>query len=179
MTWGPQTDITGDVELTIGENTYVTLADAEAYFAGRLYAGAWNDTTDSDKARALISATRSVENLTIKFRRTVPTQTLNFPRRIIRDIATMDDWQWIYSVYDDTKVPQEVKDSECEEAFALLRYGDSERLRLQQQGVTSITLGKMQEQYGSGHSQMGLLSADAYRMMTPWIAGAVRIVRPR
>jgi hypothetical protein len=139
----------------------------------------WDDANDDTKARALISATRSLGNLTLKFRPTIQTQALPFPRTIARGVFAYDEWQFIQPAYDDTKVPQEVKDSECEEAFALLKYGDSERLRLQQEGVTSITLGKMQESYSPGVANGGLASVDAYRMMLPWIAAAVRISRAR
>lgn len=173
------TPATPSVTLTVGTDSYVTVDEANAYMAQRLYADAWTDASADDKVRALVSATRALENLTFKYRPTNMLQVLQFPRTIVRGPFFYDDWQFVQNTYDDTIVPQCVKDSECEEAFALLKYGDSERLRLQQQGVTSLTLGKLQEQYGATSSRQGLLSADALRMMQPWIAGAIRISRFR
>ena len=165
------------VVLTADVNTYVTLAEADAYMDGRLNAGAWTAASVDDKARALITATRDLGNLTLKFRKTVPTQTLDFPRWVPVGPSS-NDWPFSYATYNPSVVPPEVKDSECEEALALLKYGSSERANLQAQGVTSITLGKMQESYAP-KSRHGLLSPDAHRMMQPWIAGAVRIQRGR
>jgi len=45
---------------------YRTIADADAYFSGQLYATDWTGATDADKALALLMATRAVDSL--KFR---------------------------------------------------------------------------------------------------------------
>jgi hypothetical protein len=111
----------------------------------------------------------------LRHRKTDGTQALAFPRTLIA-CGTPDDWQFVDAAYDDTVVPQVVKDAQCEEALALLR-DDGSRRDLQAQGVSSITLGKMSETYvGRGH---GLRSAEAREMLRSWIAGAVRIARPR
>lgn len=171
------TPITGAATLVVGTNTYVTAAEAEAYFAGRINVTAWTGATADDKVRALITACRALDSLPLKYRKTVSSQTLVFPRQIAPH-PYPEEWQYLYASYDPTVVPQEVKDSQCEEAWALLKYGSSERANLQAQGVTSVTLGKLTETYAPSN-QHGLLSPDAHRMMLPWIAGAVRIARPR
>jgi len=171
------TPITTSFALTVGTDTYVTAAEADTYMAGRLYADAWTDASTADRTRALVSACRNLARLTYKRRKTDPTQALDFPRTSASYPYT-DDWQYIQTVYDDTIVPQVVKDAQCDEAFALLDVGDSERSNLQAQGVTQITLGRLTEVYGSSRTG-GLVSRDAYTRLLPWIAGAVRIARFR
>lgn len=47
--------------LVVGENTYITLTEAEEYFATRYNSGAWDDLTDSVKIVLLQSATRALD----------------------------------------------------------------------------------------------------------------------
>ena len=157
------------VTLTVGTNTYATQASADAYFAQRLYASVWDGADADTKARALITATRHIDTLTLKHARLFESQALAFPRRITE---VLPDVAWL-STYDQTAVPREVIDATYEEVYALLRYGDSERSRLQAQGVSAVTLGKLSETY-DGRSR-GLLSPDALALMTPLIAVGVKM----
>lgn len=43
--------------LSKGANSFVTVEEAEAYFDDRLDAAAWNDATEANKPKALITAT--------------------------------------------------------------------------------------------------------------------------
>lgn len=164
--------------ITVGTDSYITVAEADGYFVSRFNADEWAAATDDDKTRALVTATRSLGTLAYKHRKTDPAQVLDFPRAIT-PYPYADDWQYIVGTYDDTVVPQVVKNAECEEALALLEHGDSERLDLQAQGVTSITLGKLTETYGAANRTGGLQSSAAHSLLLPWIAGAVRIERFR
>jgi len=92
----------------------------------------------------------------LRGRKTNPEQELAFPR------------------YPDTEVPEAVKEACCEEALALLERGNSQRRKLQQEGVQSFTLGNMSETYiaGAGH---GMLSQEAKELLRPWLLGAVNV----
>jgi hypothetical protein len=61
-------------------NSYVTLADADAYFETTPDATNWDDKTNDQKNRALISATRWIDALSFYGKRCSETQALKWPR---------------------------------------------------------------------------------------------------
>lgn len=63
-------------------DVYADIADANLYLDGALHAGAWHGTTTNDeqKARALVTATRTLDRQNWKGSKAVPTQPLDFPR---------------------------------------------------------------------------------------------------
>ena len=137
--------------------SYVSLAEANEHFSNRLHADAWAEASDADKDKALAMATKTIDRQLLRGRKTNPEQELAFPR------------------YPDTEVPEAVKEACCEEALALLERGNSQRRKLQQEGVQSFTLGNMSETYTSS-SGKGLLSQEAKELLRPWLLGAVNII---
>jgi len=135
---------------------YVTLEEANTYFASRLHAEAWTAAADVDKQKALKQATRAIDRQLLIGRKTNPEQELAFPR------------------YPDTEVPEAVKEACCEEALAILEIGNSQRRKLQQEGVQSFSLGNMSETFAAGAGK-GLLSQEAKELLRPWLLGAVNI----
>jgi len=142
--------------LEIGINSYIDIAGADEYFAGRLHAESWGQADDSTKEKALRQATRAIDRQPLKGRKNDPAQVLAFPR------------------YPDTEVPEVVKEACCEEALALLERGNSQRRKLQQEGVQSFSLGNMSEVYVPGAGR-GLLSQEAKELLRPWLLGGVFI----
>jgi hypothetical protein len=136
---------------------YVTKEEAEIYFTSRLHVDPWLDASDSDKQATLAMATRAIDRLTLKGRKAALGQSLAFPR------------------HPDTDVPVAVKDACCEEALALLGRGNSQRRKLQQEGVQSFTLGNMSETYAAGAGG-GLISQEAKELLKPWLLGSVNII---
>jgi hypothetical protein len=136
---------------------YVTKEEAEIYFTSRLHVDPWLDASDSDKQATLAMATRAIDRLTLKGRKTDPAQALAFPR------------------YPDTEIPTAVKDACCEEALALLERGNSQRRKLQQEGVQSFSLGNMSETYAP-EAGRGLISQEAKELLRPWLLGGVNII---
>lgn len=137
---------------------YVTLEEANTYFASRLHAEAWTAATDTDKQKALDMATRAIDRTPVKGVKTNYDQANQFPR------------------YPDTEVPQAVKDATCEEALALLERGNSQRRKLQAEGVAAFSVGGLSETYVSGARGGGLMSQEARELLRPWLLGAVNIV---
>ena len=136
--------------------SYVSLAEANEYFSDRLHADAWAEASDADKEKALAMATKAIDRQPLKGRKTDPAQKLAFPR------------------YPDTEIPATVKETCCEEALALLERGNSQRRKLQQEGVQSFSLGNMSETFAAGAGK-GLLSQEAKELLRPWLIWAVMI----
>ena len=136
---------------------YVTVEEAATYFASRLHSEAWTSAVDADKEKALTMATRAIDRTPVKGVKSSYDQANQFPR------------------YPDTQVPQAVKDACCEEALALLERGNSQRRKLQAEGVVSMSIGGLSETYAVG-SGRGLLSQEAKELLRPWLLGAVNII---
>ena len=136
--------------------SYCTIEYADEYFKNRLHAESWGQADDSTKEKALWQATRSIDRMPLRGRKTDLHQPLAFPR------------------YPNTEIPEAVKEACCEEALALLESGNSQRRKLQQEGVQSFTLGNMSETYIAGAGK-GLLSQEAKELLRPWLIGVVMI----
>jgi hypothetical protein len=136
--------------------SYCTIEYADEYFSGRLHAERWGETSDADKEKALRQATKEIDRQQLRGRKVNSGQALAFPR------------------YPDTEVPEAVKEACCEEALALLESGNSQRRKLQQEGVQSFTAGNISETYMPGAGK-GLLSQEAKELLRPWLLGSVFI----
>ena len=137
--------------------SYCTIEYANEYFQNRLHAESWGQADESTKEKALQQATRAIDRQLLRGRKTNPEQELAFPR------------------YPDTEVPEAVKEACCEEALAILESGNSQRRKLQQEGVQSFSLGNMSETFAAGAGK-GLLSQEAKELLRPWLLGGVMII---
>lgn len=166
------------IDATVGgeeSNSYVTLEEAEAYFAQRLHAAAWDDASEADHEKALLTACRHIEACQIRVHRrpygstslfggdplepAYPTQALKFPRKRDQDAT---------GAY---IIPRPVKDAECEEALVLLAHGaeQAQRRALQAAGVTSFSVEGLSESYGSPGLREPLESVEARGLLAPYI----------
>ena len=184
--------------LTVGTNSYITVADATTYCDTRLFADAWSNATADDQAKALIMATKTIDRQTIKGAQKLQDQTLQWPRCYlgalyqtlypghtqplqVSPIIPSPVPTAIYGWLCELQVPQRVLDAICEEALALLDRGNSQRRRLQQEGVTAFRAGSIQETYATGATRRSagpnpIISVEARELLRPYLAGAVRIV---
>ena len=137
--------------------SYCTIEYADQYFKNRLHAESWGETSEADKEKALRQATKTIDRQPLRGRKAETGQALAFPR------------------YPDTEIPEVVKEACCEEALAMLERGNSQRRKLQQEGVQSFTLGNMSETYAPGAGR-GLLSQEAKELLRPWLLGGVNII---
>ena len=136
--------------------SYCTIEYADEYFKNRLHAESWSGAASSIKEKALKQATKTIDRQPLKGRKATDEQELAFPR------------------HPDAEIPEAVKEACCEEALALLERGNSQRRKLQQEGVQSLSLGNMSETYITGAGK-GLLSQEAKELLRPWLLGAVNI----
>ena len=166
------------IDATVGgatSNSYVTLTEAEAYFAARLNSATWTAASAGDKEAALLSACRHIDACRIRVHRRpygYPTalaidlleqlnndQALKFPRQRDRDAA---------GTY---IIPQPAKDAQCEEALALLAHGaeQARRRSLQAGGVESFSVDGLTESFREGAGQHPLESMEARTLLMPYI----------
>ena len=136
--------------------SYCTIEYADQYFKNRLHAESWGETSEADKEKALRQATKTIDRQPLRGRKAETGQALAFPR------------------YPDTEIPEVVKEACCEEALAMLERGNSQRRKLQQEGVQSFSLGNMSETFAAGAGK-GLLSQEAKELLRPWLLGGVNI----
>ncbi len=146
-----------ETTITVGENSYIDTEEANTYFNGRLHTESWGQADHETKEKALKQATKEIDQQPLSGRKADTAQTLAFPR------------------HPDTEVPDAVKDACCEVVLALLERSNSQRRKLQQEGVQSFTLGNMSETYAAGAGG-GLISQEAKELLRPWLLGAVNIV---
>jgi hypothetical protein len=128
-----------------GSNSYVTLAFADGYFADTLEAREWFAASPEDRARALISATRKIDEEFRYYGRsydTVTPQALKFPRDSDLDAQG------------NLEIPDGIEYATCELALHLLGKHTSgdlvDREQLQEQGVRSMSIDGVSERYGGG-----------------------------
>jgi hypothetical protein len=158
-------------------NTFVSLADADAYMAQRLNASAW--TVDESKKAALIEATRELCNVTYQGYRAATAQALAWPRTD----APNPDGSTDSTLFDSTVIPQRVKDAACELALEFLKAGTTDVAALPSTaGVIEKTTGPLTTRFADpSHVASGL---DRYPRVTALIqpllgigAGQFRLTR--
>lgn len=94
-----------------GATSYVSLAEADAYFQNHpYYADAWEELGEPDKERYLVSATMSLDTM-MRWLGVIrsPMQALGWPRSGVVDHEGR--------TISNTAVPKRVKDATCELAF--------------------------------------------------------------
>jgi hypothetical protein len=128
-------------------NSYVTLAAAEAYFAGRMDAAAWAAADDATRERALVMAARMLERPRWHGARMTVGQALSWPRTGVPGLV-------------DGTIPPAVIHAQCEEALAWLRPELVRRRLLRSAGVHDARVDGAGETYDAP-PPTGLLSADA------------------
>lgn len=143
------------------KNSYVTLETADYYFDERLNSDVWTAADDDSKERALITASRKLDNLNYLGAKQAPDQPMAFPRVFKKGAC----------------VPADIEQAVCEEALALLDGGDSVHARNRALGIQSVNLGSASVTY-SEMKQEGLLSSEAYRLASKWVCKGFDISNP-
>lgn len=133
-----------------GAIQYVTIEEANGYFAGRLHSEKWDEATEENKQKAITTATKRIDM-----------------QRIAKTWDAAED------------APQAVKDACCEEALALLTT-DMSRLARIAAGIDSVRIGDASESYSEtairrASSGEELLSPIAKQLLSRYIVRAVPI----
>lgn len=155
--------------LKIGIDSYVTIEEANEYISGKLFAEEWGQADTNTRGNALKEACRQINRIKYKGQKADPAQILAFPRTmpIFNRLGRIG-----FAIYE--TVPENVKAAQCEIALALLKHGNTSRMKLQEQNVISVKIGDTTETYGSKKAGK-LISEEAYELLKEYIAGAVVI----
>lgn len=102
--------------LAKGTNSYATVSEADSYFEDRLDVAAWTSANPTQKAQALVTATRLIDELDWTGTAVSDTQTLAFPRNgVYFDPRLGSD-----VILDETSVPSRIIVAIYELAYHLL-----------------------------------------------------------
>jgi hypothetical protein len=155
------------LDATVGgeeANSYVTLAEAEVYFASRVDAE-WPADADA-QARALLTAAVQLERVTFRGYLTSTAQALSWPRSGLRDRGGRH--------IPSDAIPAAVKRAQMEEALALAAGGALDDLGLD--AFETAQVGPLSVKLRSGVSSAGL-STLARRELAPFVLGGGHTIR--
>ena len=150
------------IDATLGgasANSYVTLAEADAYFETVPDSSTWTDKDEDAKNRALISATRWIDGLSFYGDRCTETQALKWPRDNYKvdgiDLAC-------------TLIPEPIKTATYELARALANDTDAITGTTGTTGIyDEVELGELKVKYNKTSQTSGVINNvfDVY----PWL----------
>jgi len=124
------------MSLTVGTNSYISVADADAYFAGRLHSTAWTGATSPNKEAALIQAARMLnEHFFFYGHIADEEQSLRWPRE---DVYDADE-----RLLADDEIPAQIEKAACEQAIYLLGLDPTRKPTLTMQGFKTASVGPM------------------------------------
>lgn len=99
--------------ITVGTDSYISLADSNTYFGNNIRNDEWEILDDTVKERALKTATKFLDRQTWMGSKTSDAQALAWPRSGVTDRYG--------TAVSSASVPQQVKDAQCELALALIQ----------------------------------------------------------
>lgn len=131
--------------IVAGANTYVTVAEADAFLAYHTTRAAWAAMTEADKEAALVQACRAMDAVCAwKGAKVDIDQPRAWPRAGVTVSGIAEAWNPLWSRsgagYPSDQVPQAVRDAQCELA-ALMAQGDR-TADLDSAGIKSVKVGK-------------------------------------
>lgn len=146
-------------------NCYISLADAELYFAAALYPGDWLPGLDDERKKAaLITATRTLEaSMLWQGRHATETQALEWPRA---RIARPERGPCVF--WPNNAMPQPVKDACCEMAKLLLasdRSAPSETEGLKKIGLGS---GAVDIEFDTARGKAPVVTDEIAEILAPF-----------
>ena len=147
--------------ITVGTDTYCTLAEASTYFASTFNNAVWAAIPDATQEIALKTACRKMEQLNYIGVKQVDDQNLQFPR------------SYSNSDYDGT--PDEIKHAQSEFALYLYQNQSNQIAKAQQMGLKSISLGNESYSFSDKFDPQGLPSAEAMELVNKWLRKAFKV----
>ena len=133
---------------------YITVPDADAYFATRLNSEVWDLAESIDKEKAIATSGRAIDQLNFAGVMTDSNQDHQFPRD------------------DDTTIPTDVQYACCELAYALLDGVDPE-LEYENLNMVAQGFGNVRSTYDRStkpaHIVAGIVSMAAWRNLLPYL----------
>ena len=147
--------------LLVGVNSYVSLADAVAYMADRLYTDAWDSATSGQQEKALIMAATALDSQNWKGVITSDDQAMAWPRSGVYDREGRE--------VDSATVPQPVKDAQAEIALAILAEDPADA---RDPAVKRMKAGSVEVEYRSALSAASAIRGAALPLVKPFLVDA-------
>ncbi len=153
-----------------GENSYVTVEEADEYITSRCRSKSkdrqrWDGLGQDEKETLLINACAELEVLPFRGRKMVPDQPLSFPRLPYQYGRANEG------------APADVKAAQIELALWMSDEeklsGRAQRAELRAQGVTSAGIGGLSESYdaSAGGAQTALVCPKAKALLAKYLSG--------
>ena len=136
--------------LTLFENTFVTLDEANNYFNNRPNSDLWTNLSSSEKEQALQFATLKINCLPFVGSKLSANQSLEFPRNF------------------SPQLPNEIKYAVCEEALVTVQ--NSVHSQNKMLGISSMTIGSSSVSYTNSDSVNVIVSNQANAFLSKWLA---------
>lgn len=158
--------------LIIGTDSYITAADAATYLgkyhlSSESEMAAWAALSGEDKDVLLRKAAQRIDIQPLAGVRAQSTQSMEFPRAIFTHYAS--------NIQIQASVPATIGQAQAEIALSMtLDGGESERIKLQREGVKSYSIGHLSETFGGVSRDP--LPLEAQRLLAPYIGGGFEIV---
>ncbi len=151
---------------------YVTVEEADEYFATRLNSEDWEDATDTEKLNSLYEATRAINLLRFKGVKYISTQENAWPRLIDTTHSSVVS-------SDGPDIPDWLVDATCEIAINLLDGTDmeqeAENLLANNQSYATVST-SYNPDLVQEHLRAGIPSIKAWNLLRPYLAN-VRSIR--
>ena len=133
---------------------YGSIVNGDTYFSNRLNSSVWEDSSNSNKTKALTMATHYIERLNFSGNKAIATQELEFPRG------------------DDTSVPTDIEYAVYEIALSLLDGKDIqseiENLAIEGQGISSVRTTYIRT-FALEHLRAGIPSVVAWHYLKSYL----------
>jgi len=154
------------LDATVGgaaANSYVTVAEADAYFATRLQSTAWTGAVNATKEAALISATRLLDS-SVEFTGAAAdeVQALAWPRT---GMLNRNGYTILSSV-----IPAALKNVVCELALQLIGADRLAVNDIAEQGIIGIKAGPVELRFKEAIEARGGLPSELLALLVPsWV----------
>ena len=123
-------------------NSYVSVADADAYIALRLNSSEWTAADTATKQAALVTATSMLDEMFAwRGEPATTTQALHWPATDATDCAGGE--------INDATIPAAVKNATCEQALYLLKFDATQTPTAIMQGLKSASVGSISSEFDS------------------------------
>ncbi len=148
--------------ITTGVDSYITVHESEELLRGHKLYDPYLALPELSKERLLKEAVMRIDSLPFSGRKYGLGQKMAFPRN------------------GSAEIPYRVKMAQAIEAACVLDSEAENRRLMAEQGVRSVTLGKVSESYSENGNDVfrlkGLRSRDAYMMLRMYLLGSAPIV---
>lgn len=164
-------------------NSYITVAEADAYFEGRMNARPWVEAGEPAKVQALLQATRRLDaeqytGSPVKYLEGTTVagegQALKWPRlRVVTDGG---------AYYSSTVIPQPVKDATCELALSYLSATGDPNADTGLEAFEVLEIGplRIEPRHAGAATSAGDLPDAVRRLLAPFLItprGQIRLSR--